>query len=97
MVELLKDLPASVVIALSAALLTLLYAILKAAAWFFQEWWHDRKEIKKSQTDAILANTLALVKLETQVEQLTKLLQIIPKLERDISSAHVKIREIGQE
>lgn len=96
MVELLKGLPPSVLLSFTAGLLALFYALIKVAAWFFTDWWADRKKSKEEQVSALTKNTLAIVELQVQIKQLNEFLHIIPKLRNDVDLAHRFIREIKE-
>lgn len=96
MVEVLKDLPPSVLLALTLGLGMLFIALLKACGWVFEKWWLDRRSRQDSQAQALMANTIAIVKLETQIERLNEFLHLIPKLKADIDLAHHKIRELSK-
>lgn len=97
MLDLIKDLPESVTVALLAACLFLIFYMLKALAYLIQEHLKERRKEKDSLTEALLKNTLAITKLEIKLEGLVRLLEIIPKLEKDVSIAHEKIRFLEKE
>lgn len=96
MVELIKDLPASVVIAMLCGVLMLLLAIAKAGWWGFTQWWSDRKERDQGLINALQANTLAIQRLEIQVDHLNQFLHVVPKLQADVNLAHQRLRDISK-
>lgn len=91
-----KDLPPAVLLSLTLGMGMLLLALIKAVAWFFKQWWSERKERLDRQSQALMANTIAIVKLETQIERLNEFLHIIPRLKADIDLAHQKIRDLSK-
>lgn len=93
-VEVLKDLPPSVLLALTLGLGMLFIALLKACGWVFEKWWGERKERQDKHDKALTENTLAIVKLQVQMERLNEFLHVIPEMQKDISALHKKIREI---
>ena len=72
MAEIIKDLPASVQVALLCGLLMLFIAGIKAAAWFFEQWWIDRKVQQQSMSKALTENTIAIQRLDLQIERLNE-------------------------
>lgn len=92
MIEILQQLPVSVLILACAVSGYLFISSIKLVAWIFKEWWSDRKGRIENQTQALLKNTMAIQKLEIQVQALNEYLHVLPKLQRDINSAHEKIR-----
>lgn len=51
-------------------------------------------ETVKEQTQALTQNTLAITKLEIQLEQLVDLIKQVPKLKEDVRVAFTKIKEL---
>lgn len=94
MVELIKDMPASVQVALLVGCIMLLTALLKGAWWAFTEWYQESKVREQTLNKSILENTLAITRLQVEMEKLNELLMVIPKLKSDIDSAHEKLRDI---
>lgn len=94
MVELIKDLPASVVIAMLCGVLMLLMAIGKGLWWGFNEWYQNTKVREQTLNKSIIENTLAITRLQVEMEKLNELLISIPKLKLDIDLAHQKLRDI---
>jgi len=94
MVEVIKDLPPAVTVALLCGLLMIFIALIKSAAWFFQQWYTDKKVREQSQSEALIANTMAIQKLDIQIQRLNEFLHVIPKLQSDITLAHQKIRDL---
>ena len=97
MVELIKDLPPAVTVALLTGSIMCFIALIKAAAWFFEQWWVDRKVREQNASKALSENTLAIQRLELQIDRLNEFLHVIPKLQSDINLAHEKLREMKRE
>lgn len=95
MIETLRDLPSSVLIFLLCVGGYIFIGLFHVGTWAFNEWWNARKEAKGKQLDALLQNTLAIQKLEIQMERLNELLHLIPKLQTDVAVAHQKIRDLA--
>lgn len=93
MVELIRDLPQSVQLGLILIMGYALLASIKAAAWFFRDWYTEGRAKALKQTEALLANTMAIQKLELQVERLNEFLHVIPKMKDDINALHSKLRD----
>lgn len=55
------------------------------------------KNSTKENTKATMENTLQLVKLEVKLDHITELIEQLPKIKKDLSSAHEKIRAIEKE
>ncbi len=85
MESLLKDLTSSQLI-----------LIIMVGAFFFKEWFKDQKQRKTDQAKALAENTVAIIKLETQLKSLNDSLAILPGMQRDITAAHQKLRELGK-
>lgn len=94
MLEYLKTLPTGSLIAIILAMAFVFKYIGEAAAFFFKDYWQDRKGQAEKRETALAANTAAIIKLQIQIEQLTELLTIVPKLKADVDFAHQMIREI---
>ena len=50
----------------------------------------------KKNTDALLQNTHAIIKLETKIDALMKAVDAIPEMQRDLMIAHEKIRSLNE-
>lgn len=96
MVEIVRDLPPAVTVALLCGLIMIFIAVIKAAAWFFEQWWVDRKVREQNTARALAENTVAITKLDFQIQRLNEFLHVIPKMQSDINLAHQKIRELNQ-
>jgi hypothetical protein len=94
MVEFLKSLPPGYLVAIILAFTFVFKALGEAASFFFKDYWQDRKGQAEKRDSALSANTTAIIKLQVQIEQLTALLTIVPKIKADVDNAHEKIREI---
>lgn len=55
------------------------------------DWFSGRS---KTNTDALLMNTLAVTKLQVEMVHIAKALESMPKLKQDIDAAHHFIREL---
>lgn len=97
MIEGLRELPSSVLIFLLIVGGYVLIGIFHLGAWIFKQWWDSRKENLLLQTQALQQNTLAIQKLQLQMERLNEFLHIIPKLQTDVAIAHQKIRDLSNE
>lgn len=71
-----------------------LIVVILLMGYILNGYWDDRKRQLDKRDEALEANTLAIMKLQLQIEQLTNLLTIVPKLKADIDWAHDKIRDI---
>ncbi len=94
MLEYLKTLPTGSLIAIILAMAFVFKALGEIIAFFFKDYWRERKGQLEKRDLALTANTQAIIKLEIQIEQLIDLLTIVPKLKVDIDSAHEKIRDL---
>lgn len=94
MAEYLKTLTPASLIAIILVMAFVFKYIGEVGAFFFRDYWQDRKGQVEKRESALMANTAAIMKLQIQIEQLTDLLTIVPKLKADIDWAHDKIREI---
>ena len=92
--ELLKVIPTWMLISIIVVLAFMAQTLIEVIVWFFKDFWHNRKGQIEKHEKALLENTMAIVKLQVQLERLTDLLVIVPKLKDDISYAHQKIREL---
>jgi len=96
MIELIKDLPYSVQLFIFIGCFYVLFIMFKAFGWIFREWWMSKKEKEIKLDKAITENTVAIIKLQTQIERLSDLLHLIPKMQADIHHAHKKIRDLTE-
>jgi len=71
-----------------------LIAIILGLGFILNGYWKDRKRGLDKRDKALEENTRAIIKLEIQIERLTDLLTIVPKLKADIDIAHEKIRDL---
>jgi len=94
MIEIIRELPPSALVILVVGLAFILKMIGTGIAWAFSEVWANRKAQMERHDIALSSNTMAIIKLQVQIEQLMELLGSIPKMKEDISYAHSKIREI---
>jgi len=56
----------------------------------------EAKELLKDNTQATHQNTLAIVKLQVQLEQILKATESIPEIKNDLDHAHRMIRDMRQ-
>lgn len=77
-------------------------AFILMAVWLFKEVWSNAKRKNlaldstlKDLSDKINQLTIAVVKLEAQLQSIDKLVEIIPKMREDINASHDKIRSLG--
>lgn len=54
----------------------------------------EAKELLKENTSATNQNTIAIVKLQVQLEQIIKVTESIPEIKNDLDHAHRMIREL---
>jgi len=92
--DFLKIIPIWALIALVVFLVFIIQGFIAIGSFFFKDYWNNSKEKLEKHEKALLENTMAIVKLQVQLERLTDLLILVPKLKEDISFAHEKIREI---
>lgn len=67
-----------------------LYAIV--AGFLVKELFYTFKNSNKEHTKAIQENTLAITKLEVQLEHMTQKLSELPSIKKDVDAAHEAIR-----
>lgn len=67
--------------------------VLKEVASFLKEMFSNQH---KKNTEALERNTLAIIELKVKLEFLQKALDKLPELERDLSVAHSKIRNLQE-
>ena len=94
MIEILKTLPSPALIAIIIALAFMFKLVGQGIGFIFTELWANRKAQVERHDLALSANTMAIVKLQVQIEQLNEFLVVIPKLREDINFAHLKIRDL---
>ncbi len=94
MIEYIKSLPSGTLVALVLGLILVLRVGIDVLVFFFKDYWNERKGQIEKREIALQANTSAIMKLQLQIEQLTDLLTIVPKLKADVDFAHEKIRDI---
>lgn len=92
MIEFLRTLPPVSLIAIIIALAFVFKLAGGAISWVFNEYWSNRKALSDKHDLALYNNTMAIVKLQVQLESLTEILKIVPKLKADLDVAHEKIR-----
>ncbi len=85
MADYLKSMPTGVLI-----------AIILLLSWVLHGYWNDRKRVKERNERALEANTRAIIQLQLQMEQLTNILIVVPKLKVDLDFAFEKIRDLEQ-
>lgn len=73
-----------------------LIAIILVMAYILHGYWNDRKGELDRREEALKTNTEAIMKLQFQIEQLTDLLAIVPKMKVDIDWAFEKIRDLEE-
>jgi hypothetical protein len=94
MLETLQKLPTTYLAGIIVLSIVLIKALSDTILWIFKEYWNESKENSERHSNALQANTMAIIKLQIQIEQLTELLTVVPKLREDVNYAHEKIREI---
>jgi hypothetical protein len=94
MIEVIEKLDTPVLVVLLAGAGIALASLINVMGFFFRDWWNDRKSVNQNQTNALLANTMSIQKLEIQMERLNDLLSMLPKLRADVDMAHSKIRDL---
>jgi hypothetical protein len=94
MLELLKGLPPAYLSIIIVCLSFVIKMLLDAFMFFFKDYWRSRKEQLEKRDQALSDNTTAIMKLQFQIEQLSQLLTIVPKIKADVDFAHEKIRTI---
>ena len=94
MVDYLKTLSPSALIALILAFAFVFKGAIDVLAWFLKDYWSDHKINAEKRDKALIDNTMAIVKLQVQIEGLIQALSIVPKLKDDIDRAHAKIRDL---
>ncbi len=94
MLETLQKLPTMYLAGIIVISLALIKALSDGLLWVFKEYWANNKEDAQRHSNALQANTMAIIKLQVQIEQLTELLTIVPKLKADVDWAHLKLREL---
>lgn len=92
--ELLKLIPTWMLIAIVVVLAFMFQTLIEIMSWFFKDFWHNRKGQIEKHEKALLENTMAIVKLQVKIENLTDALILIPKMKADIDWAHEKLRSI---
>ncbi len=94
MTDFLRTLPSASLIAIIIALAFGFKLIGQALGWLISEAWSNRKVHMAKHDLALELNTSAIIKLQVQIEQLTELLTLVPKLKADVDYAHLKIRDL---
>ncbi len=94
MIEFLKTLQPSALVAIVLGLILFIRGCIDILVFFFKDYWNERKGQIEKRDISLQANTSAIMKLQLQIEQLTDLLTIVPKLKADVDFAHEKIRDI---
>lgn len=73
-----------------------LIAIILLLAFVLNGYWKDRKKGLERHDKALEDNTKAILRLQIQLESITQVLTLVPKLKADIDFAHDKIRNLEQ-